>query len=130
MWNCAIFSMIVANALGVLTKMVVPTKEIILSAIVFVFLFGLWSISKYAPADTPQKPITSIEKIKKLKVRSLIILLVWCFFNVGYYLLFDKVHGLMLASSLGILCQCFSITKVGYKLWQQSDVLLNKILGK
>ncbi|MCT4605562.1 MAG: accessory gene regulator B family protein [Marinisporobacter sp.] len=129
-WNCAIFGMIITNALGFLAKVLTPTKDVVLSTMGVVFLFGLWSISKYAPADTPQKPITSIEKIKKLKRRSVVILLVWCGLNISYYLIYNRVHGMMLASSLGVLWQCLSITKMGYKLWHESDVLLNKILGK
>ncbi|QXM07195.1 accessory gene regulator ArgB-like protein [Crassaminicella indica] len=130
MWNCAIFGMVVSNALGLLIKVIVPTKEITLSILVFVFLFGLWSINKYAPADTPQKPINTFEKREKLKRRSLVILVVWCFLNIGYYIIFKRGHSMVIASSLGVLWQCFSITKVGYKLWHKSDCLLNKILGK
>lgn len=129
MRNCAIYGMIIMNVLGLLVKSVEPSKNILYIAFV-VFLFSVWAIRKYAPADTPQKPITSEKRRQILKIRSFILVCLWSFCVVEYYIVFNEIHKFILASALGILSQCFSLTKTGYVFAHKIDSLFNKILGE
>ncbi|TCO74380.1 accessory gene regulator ArgB-like protein [Marinisporobacter balticus] len=129
MRNCTIYGMVLCNIAGLLTENMEPDKNILYIAF-GIFLFSVWAIQKYAPSDTPQKPITSKKKRKKLKIRAFIFVCAWNFCVINYYIIFHKVHPMMLASALGILSQSFSITQKGYQFAHGIDRLFNKILGE
>ncbi|WP_053955522.1 accessory gene regulator ArgB-like protein [Inediibacterium massiliense] len=127
MFNCALFGAIVTNLLGWIAQEIPLTGKMVFSICSIVFLFGIWAIGKYAPADTPQKPITSPEKRYILKRKSLIYMALW-YMGVGmYFLLFQKLHVFMIATAFGVLIQCMSITDLGYKIWHRGDFLIDKL---
>ncbi|WP_416387361.1 accessory gene regulator ArgB-like protein [Caminicella sporogenes] len=127
MLNCIASGAVFANILGLITKNIILNinKSIILTIITFTFLYSLWSIGKFAPADTPGKPITTKAKKQKLKKMSLIVLCIWCFLCLICFILFDKYIIFILASTFGILWQSFTLTNTGYKFYNIFDKILH-----
>lgn len=79
------------------------------------FAFSLYLLIKYAPKDTPTKPITdpaAIRKFKRLSIAYLGILLIICcglvFFNL-------KMH--VVSICFGILLEVFTITPAGHRFF-------------
>lgn len=81
----------------------------------FIFVYGLLMIIKYAPKDTPTKPITepsAIRKYKRLSIVYLGILLILCsvltLLNLKLY---------VIAIGFGILLEIFTITPSGHSFF-------------
>jgi Membrane protein putatively involved in post-translational modification of the autoinducing quorum-sensing peptide len=78
-------------------------------------LIGLYVLIRYAPKDTPNKPITNPRQKRKLKTVSLIYLLVWlvaslCLLAYGYNMW-------VISLSFGILLEFFSISPTGHRFF-------------
>lgn len=83
----------------------------IVSIVAAVFILGIPLLIIYAPKDMPQAPITRSYNIKRLKIRSIIILMVWAAAMV-FAAIYD-LHEYALASSFGIALELFSVTPAG-----------------
>jgi accessory gene regulator B len=77
-----------------------------------VFLVALPSVLKWAPADTPYKPITKPSQIKTLKVLSVVVVILWALSEL--LLIAGRLSFYSLAGSLGILMAVFIISPAGY----------------
>lgn len=86
---------------------------IILSLIVFVTT--LFCVIKYAPADTPYKPITKPEQKRKLKTLSIKVVMLWLAIDI--VLLIYGLKYYILAGCLGMLLAAFFISPAGYKFF-------------
>lgn len=129
--NCIVYGSITMNALGVLAKIIEFSTVTALISIGLIFFYGLWIVKKYAPADTPGKPISTKQKQDKLKKRSLAVVFIWFFIVLGLmYYSTRLAHVMIYASSIGILWQSFTLTKLGYSFCHVSDNLLSKVLIK
>ncbi|SCZ03320.1 accessory gene regulator ArgB-like protein [Alkaliphilus peptidifermentans] len=122
--NCSINGAIISNILGFLPKYLVLNKSIMFSIIIFTFLFSLWAIGKYAPADTPSKPITTKAKRQVLRRNSFVVVCIWCFISIVWFIKASHVTTYIYASTLGILWQSFTVTTSGYKLYSVADKAL------
>ena len=126
--NCTLLGAIIAPGIAVLAKNFghqIPLLGMY-GLVISTSLLGLWIILTYAPADTPNKPIISELFKQRLRKMSLIYLLIWfCLAAANIRgLFFSPAHDLVLASTLGILWQIFSITPSGYRLVALIDHLL------
>lgn len=130
MGNCATYGAVVANILGLVAQKNQLTKVFMLTMIIIAFVFSLWAISKYAPADTPGKPITTKLKKERLRKKSLIVVCVWFLGCVLWYTYFSEVKTIVYASTIGILWQSFTLTKTGYKFCHVFDNILDFIFNK
>ncbi|KAB3529181.1 accessory gene regulator ArgB-like protein [Alkaliphilus serpentinus] len=128
--NCAINGAIISNLLGLIVKYFLISKATLYSFIIVTFFIALWAIGKYAPADTPGKPITTITKRYQLKRRSFIVLSLWCFMCIYWFLRIPHVSIIIYASTLGILWQSMTLTKNGYKLYNKVDQILNLLFRR
>lgn len=79
------------------------------------FLIGLYVLLRYAPKDTPNKPITDPEQIRKFKKLSIIYLIFW--FILNSFLTFFDLKMYVLSLSFGILLELFTITPLGHKFF-------------
>ena len=79
------------------------------------FAAALISSIKWAPADTPYKPITNPKKIKNLKVLSIIVVFAWLVADI--VLMFNKLNFYVLAGCLGMLMAAFIISPAGYRFF-------------
>lgn len=87
----------------------------IIILIVATFLIGLYVLRRYAPKDTPNKPITDpiqIRKFKKLSITYLIILT-----TINSFLTVFELKMYILALSFGILLELFTVTPTGHKFF-------------
>lgn len=90
-----------------------------------VFAFSLHMLIKYAPKDTPTKPITdpaAIMKFKRLSIVYLGILLVLC-----CILLFFSLKMYVIAICFGVLLEVFSITPAGHGFFNFIKSGLNNV---
>lgn len=130
MFGCAIYGTAIMNTLGIIAKYTHPDKGILSIIILITFLFAFWSINKYAPADTPGKPITTKVKRQKLRKLSFLTLFIWCGICITWYTGFTKFYVLVYSSALGVLWQSFSLTDWGYALLHHLDRALQMIKKK
>lgn len=98
------------------------SSELVVIFTILSFIIGLFTIIKWAPSDTPNKPITEPEEIRKFKRRSIIYVFVW----LGAISLFTyfKLHMLIIAGCFGLLLEVFTITPLGYRFF---DVISGKV---
>jgi accessory gene regulator B len=81
----------------------------------------------YAPADVPQKPITSPAQRQLLRRLSFLFILLWL--TLGAYLWARQNHGLLYlyaAGNLGLLWQSFLLTHPGYRLIELLSLLFRR----
>ncbi len=90
-----------------------------------VFLFGLLTMIKWAPGDTPNKPITTVTQVKKLKLFSIVYMFLWAAL-VAVLIYFD-LPMYALASTFGVLLECFTVTPLGYRLFEGLEKSLNSL---
>ena len=97
----------------------------IYSLLFFCTLIGLYIMLRYAPRDTPNKPITEVSEIKKFKKWSLYYLISWIILMT--ISLFFSLKIIIISSCFGLLLELFSISKVGYVLYSLADnIKINK----
>jgi len=87
----------------------------VLVLVVLTFAFGLYSVAKWAPRDTPNKPIKSPERIKKFKTLSIIHIFIWIALEL--FLLHSNLKMYALAGCIGILLATFMISPAGYRFF-------------
>jgi len=87
--------------------------------IAMIFIIGCFILLKYAPKDTPNKPITEPEKIKMYKTLSLTYLFVWGILSA--LLLYFNYKMVILCMSFAIILELFSVTPIGCKTFSLID---------
>lgn len=80
-----------------------------------VFLAALPAVLKWAPADTPYKPITKPAQIRTLKTLSVIAVILWGAAETTFII--NGLNFYSLAGSLGILMAVFLISPAGYRFF-------------
>lgn len=126
--NCTLLGVIVSPGIALSARSIYGyfIPQLMYALVVAVGLLTLWSILAYAPADNANKPINN-EMIKgRLRRLSLLYLIIW------FVVIITIISGvfptlrndLVLASTLGLLWQAFSLTPSGYKLVAMIDDLL------
>lgn len=80
-----------------------------------VFAISLYVLIKYAPKDTPTKPITDPVEIKKFKKLAIVYLGIWFIVCSVLTLLNLKMYALAL--SFGVLLEIFSVSPVGHSFF-------------
>lgn len=84
-----------------------------------IFIWSYYTVYRLAPVDSMAKPIKSIEKRKRLKKTSIMILSVYLIvvvIDILYYLVTKDSKSLtyLLCIYMGLLWQVFSLTKSGH----------------
>jgi len=86
------------------------------------FIIGLIAMLKWAPADTPNRPITKPEQIRKFKIFSVLEVCIWVILNS--LLVFYGMRMFALAGCIGVLLAAFIISPAGYGFF---DALAGKL---
>lgn len=130
--SCALIGMIVSVIPAILIS--IYNFEIIIELILIgLFLIISFAITiKLAPIDSPNKPIRSEKKIKRLKresITTLVIYMILIIINCLLEIAFKEYNGLKygLCISFGTLWQSITLTKVGHKLFYGFDSFYEKI---
>lgn len=132
--NCAIIGVIVSVIPSIiLANINMDIKNIMLISF-FIFLISAYLIYKLAPVDSPNKPIKSEKKIKRLKRGSLITLGIYMMLVIINILFSIKVNATIfkiysLCISFGVLWQSFTLTKLGHIVLNLIDSFFTKVLG-
>ena len=90
--------------------------------ITFTFAVGLYVLIRYAPKDTPNKPITEPQEIRKFKRLSIVYLSVWLI--IVAVLTVYKLNLFALALCFGVLLELFTISPTGHKFF---DIIKEKL---
>lgn len=133
---CTLLGIVISICIGFLIKssfFVNMNFQFIIFIGVVVFVFAYFIIFKYAPVDTPNKPIKTEKKKKRMKKGSLKILTIYLFIvllsTILYYnsdVVFAK--SVILSILFGIAWQCMTLTSLGNILLKTIDSFTNKIL--
>ncbi len=89
---------------------------------IFTFIFICFAlvlpiIIKWAPSDTPNRPISDPEEIRKFKRLSITYIFLWL--AAALVLAYYKQNLFVLASCFGILLEAFIITPAAYRLFDK-----------
>lgn len=93
----------------------------VIALVIVSFITGLWVATKWAPCDTPNKPITKPEEIRKFKRLTVIYVCLWLVAALA--LTYFKLNMYALAICFGFLLEIFTVTPAGH-------VFFDKISGK
>ena len=121
-YRCLIGYLLTFCLIGVFAKV---TASYIPVDLLFLITLGLALIAAaiWAPADTEAKPLTRPADKRKAKI--------WAFGVLAFYLYiwitYDIPTDLLLAGSVGLLLQVFTITPSGYWIMDKLDRFLFKI---
>lgn len=124
--RCAVIGTIASVGMGLLSKYIdVNFNGVVLMGVI-IFIWSYYIIHKLAPVDSIAKPIKSIEKKKRLKKSSIMILSIYLMIVVINLLhfYFMKDYIVLVYSSciyMGLLWQVFSLTKYSYLLMGTLD---------
>ena len=109
--GCIILTCAIYCGTAVISQYVILTEMIKYVVIGIVWIFGMFMIKLYAPADTENVPILALKDRKKKQILSYI------FFTLGLILALvikdDLISNILL---FGNLVQTLTITKLAYKL--------------
>lgn len=100
--------------------------------IVLAYVAAYWIANRYVPVDSPNKPIKTEQKIKRMRRGSFSILSVYALASVLFFLLGFQFHLFQsygIALLLGVCWQVFTLTPIGAILLHKLNVL-PKCLGK
>lgn len=99
----------------------------LLAAAVCLFVLNLFTCLKYAPADSPQKPINEVPK-KRLKRGALLLILITSSVLIAGYFSHYIDISFLLAVSAGFFYQSITLTPAGYRFTAAMDRLMQKII--
>ncbi len=127
MLGCIIISVLSVTALSWLSRYLLgsevnPYINLLASCLVYVVCFIVFYIR--VPVDTPNKPIVSAPKIKRLRKQSFIVLTVFFILSIAAVLLSDwNTRFLSIGASirLTMLWQMFTLTRTGAFLFGKID---------
>jgi len=94
---------------------------------ILVFATSLYVLIKYAPKDTPTKPITDPVEIMKFKKLSIIYLCIWLVACIILTVLNLNLY--VIAMSFGVLLEIFSVSPVGHAFFNKIKAGLNNNLN-
>lgn len=87
----------------------------IASFITAVAIICIIAFIKWIPADTPNRPITKLEEIRKFRIKSLIY--ITFFLCLACITLLNHLYVYSLSLVFGLLVEIFTVTPVAYRLF-------------
>ena len=132
--RCTVFSISIAIGLGyfAITLGHYPNRIILISIIILASSIGLYVAKKWAPVDTPCKPISKADKRQKFRQASNIYILAWALVLIALSLIMQLTPlftSLILASIGGFALQVISLCPACYNLAAYTGGLLDKLLS-
>lgn len=109
-------------------RLLILGENKLLAAAVCLNVLSLFNCLKYAPADSPQKPINEVSK-KRLKRGALLLISITSsvFLIAGYFSFYIDISFIS-AVSVGFFYQSITLTPVGYRFTVAMDRLMQKII--
>jgi accessory gene regulator B len=134
MLSCNIMSVFTVLLLSALSRYIFVRPNSIyinlgFSVIIFVICFIIFYFR--VPVDSPNKPITKPEKIKKLRKQSLFILSVLFMLSIAFTLLAvynTRFSSIAVSIKLAMLWQFLTLTKVGALFIEKMDSMIYRVI--
>ncbi len=130
----AIGTIIFVGLANLISLFVIKIQPIVMIIFVFLsFLYSYYFVSKYAPVDTPNKPINKAEKKARLRKQSLntlhVFLVIAAFSLLAYYTVFNYIllYKFVLCICTGLVWQSFTLTRAGHVFISKLDVTIKNI---
>jgi accessory gene regulator B len=131
--TCTFLGVVVCIGFGLLIKLglapVIDMKAFLLAG-AFGFVWSFCMVSRLAPVDTPNKPIRSEGKRKRMRKGSFTVIGVYLliiFINLFFYVFFSSdaflVYSMCIA--FGVFWQVFTLTVSGHKVIEKLDLFLH-----
>ena len=120
--KCIVLSMTLFISAALIARYTYPywTEWSLIVLIAVVFAISIPVLIKWAPSDTPNRPITKPEEIKKFKRSSIIYMVVWLLLAfLTLHLEIGKYQQYIIAASFGVLQELFAISPIGYRLFSK-----------
>ncbi len=92
------------------------------------FVVGLPVLIKWAPGDTPNKPITRPEQIRRLKNISIIYTFVWII--ISLILFYFGHYKFVIATTFGYILEVFTVSPAGYRFFDMISNMGRKTKAK
>lgn len=132
--RCALIGAIVSVGLALFveyTYQLVNLSWIVIAA-VFTFLFAYYNIYKYAPVDSPAKPIVSEKSRQRMKKKSILTINILVFLiimlSINCFAVGNKYYlSIAVCICLGVLWQVLTLTPKGYLVLSNIDTFFEKI---
>lgn len=116
-WVCSIVGVVISVVMPTVFKLLgvqdIPSSYLFVITNIIFFL-ALWVMIVKAPVDSPNKPITKPEKIRRLKRKSIIVVLVYIV--IGNFLVYKQLNIFLFCLLFGVMWQCFTMLKAGHRI--------------
>lgn len=131
LFRCTMIGTIILTGIGELAFRfgALASQELLLSLLAFSVVAGVYVVYKWAPADTPAKPVVSPVKRARFRRLSYIFIAAWTFGMIVALIFWEgipTITALAVASMGGFLRQIFSITPAGYRFIAAVEILFDK----
>ncbi|MCT8978565.1 accessory gene regulator B family protein [Clostridium sp. CX1] len=133
--RCAIIGAITAVGLALFVEYTYKFLDLnwIIIISVFTFLFAYYNICKYAPVDSPAKPIVKEKSKQRMKKKSILTLNVLAVFMIiiviSQFTIENKYYlPVAMCICLGVLWQVLTLTPKGYLVLLNIDISFEKIV--
>lgn len=128
-FNCTIIGIVISVVPAIIINNFQYESKFLYILGVIIFIISFIGAYKLAPVDSPNKPIRTPKKIKRLRKQTFIILgtyllLAIFFTTTNNYINIVNTNNLVMCLYTGIIWQIFTLTKLGHKFIYIIDYLL------
>ena len=134
MWGCNAVSVLSILFLALLSRYVFVmsiTKEVNIAITIAVFAAGLFVFFAKVPVDSPNKPIKSKDKIKRLRKESymkLLLLFAVTLLSIHYAESSSRLYSVSVSLRVALLWQMFTLIDLGASFLQKADMTISRFL--
>ena len=134
MWGCNAVSVLSILFLALLSRYVLVmsiTKEVNIAKTIAVFAAGLFVFFAKVPVDSPNKPIKSKDKIKRLRKESymkLLLLFAVTLLSIHYAESSSRLYSVSVSLRVALLWQMFTLIDLGASFLQKADMTISRFL--
>lgn len=132
--RCVFIGVAISTLIGLIVNKIlfsISINKVILFSI-FCIMISFIIIYKKAPVDSIKKPITNLNIKRKLRINSMLTIIVFSILIIILFILnYTNYNNLYINTieciGLGIVWQSLSLTKIGFILFKIIDLILNLI---
>lgn len=129
--SCAIIGMIVFGLLAILVKHCIINLDFLFIAIVMIlcFVFTYYIMYKYSPVGTENKPLNNENKRKRLKEKSIKLIVYLFIANISLIILYVQTRQILLLNiaiciTVGIVWQSVTLVSLGHNIIYMMDKII------
>ncbi|MDW8802209.1 accessory gene regulator B family protein [Clostridium sp. A1-XYC3] len=134
--RCALIGALVSVGLALFVEYTYKLVNLswLITIIVVVFLFAYYNIYKYAPVDSPAKPIVKEKSKQRMKKGSIftvnVLVILVATLLVGHFIIGNNQYLVIaMCICLGVLWQVLTLTPKGYLVLSNIDTFFEKIIN-